>query len=98
MEDLSKVLTELAEQKLNDYKEKELKQLIEACIIQKTERDCYEVYRVCLRGLTSACLAFVNGLEFTGSTINTDYLTTKICDLLSDFSATFFDYMERFRV
>lgn len=97
MEDLSKVLTELAENKLVNYKDKELTQIVQVFNELKTTDECIAVYRIAFCGLTSACLAFIEGLEFTGTTIDTDYLTEKSWDIISDFKEEFFDYMEQVR-
>lgn len=97
MEDLSKILTDLAEQELKKYEEEELDLLVTACNNCRTEHECNEVYRVALAALTSACLGFTHGLGFLGSTVDTEHLNKKICDILSDFGGTYFDYLTRFR-
>lgn len=97
MEDLSKILTELAENKLVNYKDNELTQIVQVCDSLKTIDECMAVYRISFRGLTSACIAFIEGLEFTGTAIDTNYLTEKSWDIISGFQKEFFDYMEQVR-
>lgn len=98
MEDLIVILTDLAEKKMEEYEDKELKELIYQCDYMAEDADeCYEEYRISYKGLTASCLAFIDGLDFIGKSVDTEYLKEKVDSILSDFSDTFFDYMERFK-
>lgn len=98
MEDLTIILTDLAEKKMEEYEDKELKELIHYCdYIAEDADECYEEYRISYKGLTASYLAFIDGLDFIGKSVNTEYLKEKIDYFQSDFSNTFFDYMEQVR-
>lgn len=94
VKDLTELLTDLAEQKLCFYADNELKELVTTCNSFKYDTDCFDMYIVAHRGLVASLYSFIEGIEFFGQSVNTEFLRIKAQELIESFDANFYAYMQ----
>lgn len=95
MEDLKKLLTDLAEDKLEAITDEELNHLIDTCKVFKNETDCFDMFRTSQQILVSSLLRFIDGVMFFGDNVYYDELIDKADTMEDVFTEAFYNYMKR---
>ena len=93
MEDLTKLMTELAEQKLEDITNDELNYLLDVCRLYD-DKECFETFRTLQYALGRTLISFIEGVEYFGSTIDHEKLIQKSETLMNVFHKMFYEYMK----
>lgn len=94
MEEMEKLLTELAEQKLEAITDEEINYLLDTCNRFRKETDCFDMFRTAQQILCASLLRFIDGLEYFGTTIDHEELIQDSQRMIDRFNKKFYEYMK----